>query len=116
MDDNELLTADDIYAAARPVLDQADELSRLLVLVALRVAQGGVHLAERRIELAAIECQLIDEGDSNGKRLSVAEATRRATVALDGAADRAQAHLDGLRALHEALAQRLAVLRHNNVG
>src|SRR5438046_6778625 len=104
-----LLTAEEIYQAAGPLLDDPDALSRLLVTVALRIAQTASFLAERRIEQTLLECQLIDEGDSTGKRLSVSEAQRRAAVALDGNVERAQAHLDGLRAIQVALARRLTV-------
>ena len=110
MDDNDLVTADDIYRAAEPILDDVDSLARLLVTVAVRMAQAGAYLAERRIEQTILECQMIDEGEG-GKRLSVAEASRRATTALDGAVERAQAHFDGLRGLQEALAQRLAIMQ-----
>ncbi len=109
-DDSELMTVEEIYRAAAPILHDPDALSRLLVTVALRIAQTGAYLAERRIEQTILECQLIDEGEG-GKRLSVAEASRRATLALDGAVERAQAHFDGLRGLQEALAQRLIVLQ-----
>jgi hypothetical protein len=106
----ELLTSEDIYQAALRALNDPDALSRLLLTVALRIAQTGTVLAEQRLDQTLLECQMIDEGDSTGKRLSVAEAQRRAVVALNGGADRAQAHLDGLHALYKAIEQRLAVL------